>query len=76
MTYILMAETFEDKYKQELTKINENLNLLKYDVMNVLTDNIPHIEKCAMMAYVKNGKMFIEITDAKTVDIIKHEMTQ
>ena len=51
-----MAEAFGHTNKQEITKINNDLNLIKYKVMNTLTGNIPYIEYCMMTTYVRNGK--------------------
>ena len=66
-----MTEAFGYKSKQELIKINDDLNLIKYEVMNTLTDNIPYIENCVMTTYVRNGKLFVEIIDGRTVDIMR-----
>ena len=66
-----MTEAFGYKSKQDLIKINDDLNLIKNEVMNTLTDNIPYIENCVMTTYVRNGKLFVEITDGRTVDIMK-----
>ena len=41
--------------------------------MNTLTDNIPYIENCMMTTYVRNGKLFVEIIDGRTVDITRRE---
>ena len=41
--------------------------------MNTLTDNIPYIENCMMTTYVRNGKLIVEITDGRTLDIMKRE---
>ena len=41
--------------------------------MNTLTDNIPYIENCMMTAYVRNGKLFVEIIDGRTMDIMRRE---
>ena len=71
-TYILMTEAFGYKSKQDLIKINDDLNLIKNEVMNTLTDNIPYIENCVMTTYVRNGKLFVEITDGRTVDIMRN----
>ena len=68
-----MSEAFGYKSKQELIKINDDLNLVKNEVMNTLTDNIPYIENCVMTTYVRNGKLFVEITDGRTVDIMRRE---
>ena len=68
-----MTEAFGYKSKQDLIKINDDLNLIKNEVMNTLTDNIPYIENCAMTTYVRNGKLFVEITDGRTVDIMRRE---
>ena len=68
-----MAEASRYKNKQEITKINNDLNLIKNEVMNTLTDNIPYIESCMMTTYVMNGKLFVEIIDGRTVDIMRRE---
>ena len=68
-----MSEAFGYKSKQELVKINDDPNLVKNEVMNTLTDNIPYIENCVMTTYVRNGKLFVEITDGRTVDIMRRE---
>ena len=68
-----MTEAFGYKSKQELTKINDDLNLVKNEVMDALT-GVPYIEnKCFTTIYVRNGKMFVEITDTRTIDIVKRE---
>ena len=68
-----MSEAFGYKSKQELIKINDDLNLVKNGVMNTLTDFIPYIENCVMTTYVRNSKLFVEITDGRTVDIMRRE---
>ena len=68
-----MTEAFGYKSKQDLIKIKDDLNLIKNEVMNTLTDNIPYIENCVMTTYVRNGKLFVEITDGRTVDIMRRE---
>ena len=68
-----MAEASGYTNKQEITKINNDLNLIKNEVMNTLTDNIPHIENCMMTTYVRNGKLFVEIIDGRTVDVMRRE---
>ena len=68
-----MTEAFGYKSKQELIKINNDLNLVKNEVMDALT-GVPYIEKnCFTTVYVRNGKMFVEIMDTRTIDIIKRE---
>ena len=67
-----MTEAFGYKSKQDLIKVNDDLNLIKNEVMNTLTDNIPYIENCVMTTYVRNGKLFVEITDGRTVDIMRN----
>ena len=62
-----MAEASGYTCKQEITKINNDLDLIKYKVMNTLTDNIPDIENCTMMTYVRNGTLTVEIVDGRTV---------
>ena len=52
---MLMAKASIYTNKQEITKINNDLNLVKTDVMNTLTDNMSYIENCMMMTYVRNG---------------------
>ena len=44
--------------------------------MNTLADNIPYIENCMMTTYVRNGKLFVEIIDGRTVDIMRREKQQ
>ena len=68
-----MAETSGYTNKQEILKINNDLNLIKNEGMNTLTDNIPYIENCMMMTYVRNGKLFVEIIDGRTVDVMRRE---
>ena len=68
-----MAEASGYTNKQEITKINNDLNLIKYKVMNTLTDNIPYIENCMMTTYVRNGKLVVETIDGRTVDIMRRE---
>ena len=75
-TYILMAEASGYTNEQEITKINNDLNLIKNEVMNTLTDNIPYIENCMMTTYVRNGKLIVEIIDRRTVDIMRREKQQ
>ena len=71
--YILMPEAFGYKSKQELIKINDDLNLVKNEVMDALT-GVPYIENnCFATVYVRNGKMFVEIIDGRTVDIMRRE---
>ena len=71
-----MAEASGYTNKQEITKINNDLNLIKYKVMNTLTGNIPCIEYCMMTTYVRNGKLFVEIIDGRTVDFMRREKQQ
>ena len=52
---------------------NNDLNWIKDTVMNTLTDNIPYIENRMMTTYVRNGKLFVEIIDGRTVDIMKQQ---
>ena len=75
-TYILMAEASGYTNEQEMTKINNDLNLIKNEVMNTLTDNISYIENCMMTTYVRNGKLSVEIIDGRTVDIMRREKQQ
>ena len=68
-----MTEAFGYKSKQELIKINDDLNLVKNEVMDALT-GVPYIEnKCFTTVYVRNGKMFVESTHTRTIDIVKRE---
>ena len=71
-----MTEASGYTNKQEIAKINNDLNLIKYKVMNTLADNIPYIENCMMTTYVRNGKLFDEIIDGRTVDIMRREKQQ
>ena len=68
-----MAEASGYTNEQEMSKINNDLNLIQTEVMNTLTDNIPFIENCMMTTSVRNGKLFVEIIDGRTVDIMKRE---
>ena len=72
-TYILMAEASGYTEKQEITKINNDLNLIQYKVMNTLADSIPYIENCMMTTHVRNGNLVVEIIDGGTVDIMRRE---
>ena len=71
-----MAEASGYTNKQEMIKINNDLNLIKNEVMNTLTDNIPYIDNCMMTTYVRNGKLIVEIIDGRTVDIMRREKQQ
>ena len=71
-----MSEASGYTNKQDITKINNDLNLIKYKVMSTLTDNIPYIENCTMTTYVRNGKLFVEIIDGITVDMMRKEKQQ
>ena len=75
-TYIFMAEASGYTNEQEITKINNDLNVIKNEVMNTLTDNIPYIENCMMTTYVRNGKLIVEIIDGRTVDSMRREKQQ
>ena len=71
--YILMSEAFGYKSKQELIKVNDDLNLIKNEVMDALT-GVPYVENnCFTTVYVRGGKMFVEIADTRTIDIMKQE---
>ena len=68
-----MTEAFGYKSKQELIKINDELNLIKNEVMDALT-GVPYVENnCFTTVYVRNGRMFVEITDTRANDIMKRE---
>ena len=68
-----MTEAFGYKSKQELIKINDELNLIKNAVMDALT-GVPYVENnCFTTVYVRNGRMFVEITDTRAIDIMKRE---
>ena len=68
-----MTEAFGYKSKQELIKINDELNLIKNEVMDALT-GVPYVENnCFTTVYVRNGRMFVEITDTRAIDIMKRE---
>ena len=56
-----MAEASGYTDKQELTKINNDLNLIKNEVMNTLTDNIPYIENCMMTTYVRMENYLLKV---------------
>ena len=71
-----MAEASGHTNKQEIIEINDDLNLIKNEVMNTLADNIPYIENCMMTTYVRNGKLIVEITDGRTVDMMRREKQQ
>ena len=75
-TYILMAEASGYTNKQEIAIIKNDLNLVKYKVMNTLTDNIPYIETCMMTTCARNGKLIVENIDGRTVDIMGREKQQ
>ena len=68
-----MAEASGHTNKQDILKIDNDLNLIKNEVMNTLTDNIPYIENCMMTTYVRNGKLIVEITDGRAVDMMRRE---
>ena len=58
---------------KQISKINKDLDLIKDKVMNTLYE-IPYIENnCTTMIYVHDGKMIVEIVDARTIDIMKQE---
>ena len=64
-------------YKQIGNSQHQNdLNLVKYKVMNTLTDNIPYIETCMMTTCARNGKLIVENIDGRTVDIMGREKQQ
>ena len=68
-----MTEAFGYKSKQDLIKINDELNLIKNEVMDALT-GVPYVENnCFTTVYVRNGRMFVEITDTRAIDIMKRE---
>ena len=68
-----MADASGYTNKQEITKISNDLNLIKNEVMNTLTDNIPYFEHCMMATFVRNGKLIFEIIDGRTLDILRRE---
>ena len=70
-----MAEASGHESKQEMTEINNYLHLIKNEVMNTLTDNVPCIESCVMTTYVRNGKLYVEIVDARTTGMRRNEAT-
>ena len=70
-TYKLMAKASGHINKQEITKIKNDLSLIKNEVLNTLTDNIPYIENCMMTTSVRNGKLIVEIIDGRTMVIMK-----
>ena len=71
-----MAEASGYTNKQEIANIKNDLNLVKYKVMNTLTDNIPYIETCMMTTCARNGKLIVENIDGRTVDIMGREKQQ
>ena len=71
-----MAEASGYTNKQEIAIIKNDLNLVKYKVMNTLTDNIPYIETCMMTTCARNGKLIVENIDGRTVDIMGREKQQ
>ena len=71
-----MAKVSGHKNKQERTKIDDGLNLIKDEITDALT-GVPFIENnCFTMIYVKAGQMFVEIVDARTIDIMRREHTK
>ena len=61
------------KANKNLIKINDELNLIKNEVMDALT-GVPYVENnCFTTVYVRNGRMFVEITDTRAIDIMKRE---
>ena len=68
-----MAEASGHTNKQDILKIDNDLNLKNNEAMNTLTDNIPYIENCMMTTYVRNGKLIVEITDGRAVDMMRRE---
>ena len=65
--------TKDKKDTAMLKKINEYLNLIKDEVMNALAE-VQYIEdRCTVMTYARNGKMIVEITDQRTLDIMRRE---
>ena len=71
-----MAEASGYTSKQEKTKINNDLKLIKDEVISTLADNILYIENCFMTTYVRNGKLIVEIIDGRTVDMMRREKQQ
>ena len=68
---LLLAETSENP--KQISEINKDLDTMKNNVLNALHE-IPYIENnCTTMVYTKDGKMFVEIIDGRTVDIMKPE---
>ena len=68
-----MEEASGYKSKQQLIKVNDDLNFVKDELMDALT-GVPYIENnCFTTIYVRNGKMFVEIVDTRTIDIMKQE---
>ena len=66
---VLMAEVFGDKCKQEISKLNNDLSLLKNEVLDTLT-GVPYIENnCTARVYVRDGTMLVGIVDARALDI-------
>ena len=66
-----MTEASGPKNKQEISKINNSPNLIKNEVMDALT-GVPLIENnCHTMVDVSDWKMFVEIVDAMTFDIMR-----
>ena len=57
---IFLAEASGYTNKQELTQINNDLNLINYEVMNTLTDSMPFIDNCMMTTFVRHGKLIVK----------------
>ena len=75
-TCILLAEASGCTKKQELTTRNNDLNLVQNEVMDALT-GVPFIENnCHTMVYVRDGEMFLELVDARTIGFVRQEHGQ
>ena len=58
---------------KQISTINKDLDLIKDKVMSALYE-IPYIENnCTTMIFVKDGKMIVELVDARTIDIMKQD---
>ena len=71
-----MAEASGYTNKEEIAKISNDLNFTKKEVLNALM-GVPYFESnCHTMVNVRNGKMFVEIVDARTIDIMRRNETK
>ena len=52
--------------------VSISLQLLKNEVMDALT-GVPY---CMTLIYVRNGKLFVELVDSRTIDISRQDKQQ